>query len=122
MARRTRRHLALDAGDGAGAQALLAGTAAPAGDDERRFTVAVGGHTEQVTIPADQAEVLRQLDLSPHLAAGVNRVRLEERTKTGAGYQVVFRYHVPEVKKPAAQSLWRSASTTTVPSWRSATW
>lgn len=83
-------------------KALLAGTGQPAdGDKERRIEVRVGRHVEQVTIPADQAEVMKLLDVSKHVKAGATRVELTEQTKTAAGYQVVFRYHVPEPKTKA---------------------
>jgi hypothetical protein len=85
-------------------KAILQGTGEGQGDGkERRLLVEVGKHTEEVVIPADQSEVMRLLDVSKHLAAGENRIRLEEKTKTGASYQVVFRYHVPEAKLPAKE-------------------
>jgi uncharacterized protein YfaS (alpha-2-macroglobulin family) len=82
-------------------RALLAGTSQPlAGDGARRFEVRVGDHVEQVAVPADQAEVMKLLDVSKHLKEGANKVQLTEKSKTAAGYQVVFRYHLMEAKKP----------------------
>src|SRR5262249_49656265 len=60
--------------------------------------IRVGGHTEQVPLPADEAEVMKVLDVSRHLKPGSNRVQVAEKTTSAAGYQVVFRYHVPEAK------------------------
>lgn len=76
-------------------KALLAGTGATRGDGERRVEVAIGGKTYSLVIPADQAEVMKQLDLSAHLTPGEHTLTLTERTKTAAGYQVTFRYHEP---------------------------
>jgi uncharacterized protein YfaS (alpha-2-macroglobulin family) len=83
-------------------RALLAATgAALGGDDERRFELRIGEHVEQVTLPADQAEVMKLLDVSKHFAAGqTEALTLTEKSRTAAGFQVVLRYHVPEAKKP----------------------
>ena len=86
-------------------RALLAGTGQPlGGNGERSITVRIGKHVEEVPLPADQAEVMKLLDVSRFLAAGDNTVELTEKTRTAAGYQVVFRYHVPEPRKPDANS------------------
>jgi uncharacterized protein YfaS (alpha-2-macroglobulin family) len=84
-------------------KALLAGSAAGGEAKERRIELRVGKHAEEVVIPADQAEVLRLIDVSRHLAAGGNRLSLAEKSATGAGYQVVLRYHVPEPKAKAPE-------------------
>src|SRR5205823_1738995 len=79
-------------------KALLAGTGKPlGGDGERRFEVAVDGQpAKAVVIPADQAEVMTQLDLSAALVPGAaTRVTVTELTKSAAGFQVAARYHVP---------------------------
>src|SRR5262249_31142656 len=77
-------------------KALLCGTGKPVGGDgARKLELRVGKHVERLTIPADQAEVMKQIDLTGHLAAGANRVLLEELSTTGMGYQVSFRYHLP---------------------------
>jgi hypothetical protein len=81
-------------------KALLAGTAPPAGDGERRITLAWDGKEHQVVIPADQAEVMKQIDLSAGLKPGTHRLTLTETTGTAAGYQVAFRYHVPDAAPP----------------------
>ncbi|MFO0843938.1 MAG: alpha-2-macroglobulin family protein [Gemmataceae bacterium] len=82
-------------------KALLAGTGAGGEAKERRFVLSVGRHTEEVTIPADQSEVLKLIDVTKHLAAGETRLSLTEKSSTAAGYQVVFRYHVPGSKTEA---------------------
>jgi uncharacterized protein YfaS (alpha-2-macroglobulin family) len=81
-------------------KALIAGTGVPAGDGERRIEITWGGQTQEIVIPADQAEVMKQIDLTPALKAGANRLTVTEKTSTGAGYQVAFRYHVPGAAKP----------------------
>jgi uncharacterized protein YfaS (alpha-2-macroglobulin family) len=85
-------------------RALLAGAGGPAEEGARRFVVRVGGHTEKVSIPADQAEVMKVLDVSKHLRPGRNVVELRETTRTAAAWQVVFRYHTPEPKGPEKES------------------
>lgn len=84
-------------------KALLAGTGRPlGGDKERRVDIALDGKAlRTVTIPADQGDVVQQIDVSTLLAEGTHRVGLVDRTDTGAGYQVDFRYHVPGDAKPA---------------------
>jgi uncharacterized protein YfaS (alpha-2-macroglobulin family) len=80
-------------------KALLAGADSTGGDKERRIQVRLGEKfTKELVIDADQADVMKQLDLSPHLAAGGQRLTLTETSDTGAGYQVTFRYHVPAAK------------------------
>jgi uncharacterized protein YfaS (alpha-2-macroglobulin family) len=78
-------------------KALLAGTGQPLGGGrERRVEVRLGdGFRRTVVIPADQAEVMQQLDLTPHLRPGPNRLTVTETSGTDSGYQVAFRYHVP---------------------------
>ncbi len=85
-------------------RALLAGTGkALAGDGARRLQVRVGEHVEEIAIPADQAEVMKQIELSKHLKAGAQTVTLTEKTRTGPGYQVTLRYHLPEKKAEAPE-------------------
>jgi hypothetical protein len=84
-------------------KALLAGTGTPLGGDrERRIEVALGnGVRRTLVIPADQAEVMQQVDLSEHVGVGEHRLTLTEPSGTAAGYQVTFRYHVPAADRPA---------------------
>jgi hypothetical protein len=81
-------------------RALLAGTGRPAGDGERRITIAWNGREQEVVIPAEQAEVMKQIDLSAGLKPGTQRLTLTETSGTAAGYQVAFRYHIPEAGRP----------------------
>src|SRR5262249_17311888 len=84
-------------------KALLAGTGQPLGGDaERVFEVQVGSHTQRRRVPADQAEVMIALNVTEHVGRGKTVVRIAEKSKSEAGYQVVLRYHVPEGKAPAA--------------------
>ncbi|MGH9173916.1 MAG: hypothetical protein ACRD1H_06145, partial [Vicinamibacterales bacterium] len=79
-------------------KALIAGTQNPLGGEQpRTIDIAVGGQTVRtIEIPADQSEVMQQINLSEHLRPGETTIALTERTETGTGYQVAFRYHVPE--------------------------
>jgi hypothetical protein len=81
-------------------KALISGTGKPAGDGERRITITWGGQQQHITIPADQAEVMKQIDLSAGLKPGSHRLTLTETSGTAAGYQVAFRYHIPEGERP----------------------
>jgi hypothetical protein len=81
-------------------KALLAATEGGLGDGERRILVRLGEKLQrEIIVPADRAEVLQQLDLSPFLIPGRQRLELTEKTATAASYQVTFRYHVPEAKR-----------------------
>ncbi len=90
-------------------KALLASSSAAGEAQQRRLTVQLGQHTQQIVLPADQSEVLKQIDLSSHLTVGENLLRLSEQTKTGINYQIVFRYHVPgnppQQREPLAINL-----------------
>jgi hypothetical protein len=84
-------------------KALLAGTGKALGPDrERRFQVVVDGKTvDELVIPADHADLVKQIDLSPHLGEGPHQLRLSEKTGTAASYQVALRYHIPGEEKKA---------------------
>src|SRR5262249_5808042 len=87
-------------------KALVTGTGkALSSDGERRVTVKVGDHSEEVVIAADQAEVMKLIDVSQWLKSGDTDVSLTEKSKTAPGYQVVFRYHVPEPKSDNKEPL-----------------
>ncbi len=79
-------------------KALLAGTGKPlGGDQQRRIEIALDGKSvRNVVIPPDEAEVVRQIDLSSAVSEGARRLTLSDRTGTAAGYQVTFVYHLPE--------------------------
>jgi alpha-2-macroglobulin-like protein len=80
-------------------RALLSSAGKPAGGErERRIEITRGDGTKrELVIPADQAEVMQQVDLSEWLVAGKEqRVTVREEGDGGAGYQLAFRYHVPD--------------------------
>jgi hypothetical protein len=79
-------------------KALLAGTGQALGGDRERVVQVVlnGARGQTIVIPADQAEVMKQVDLSEQLVPGVNRLTLAEPSGTGVGYQVDFWYHLPQ--------------------------
>ncbi|MFO0811133.1 MAG: MG2 domain-containing protein [Gemmataceae bacterium] len=82
-------------------KALVAGSGKPLSDGERVIELALDGQPPRtLTIPADQAEVMKQIDLSSDLTPGRHQLTLTERTKSAAGFQVAFRYHVPGVAAP----------------------
>jgi hypothetical protein len=81
-------------------KALITSAGKPAGDGERRITIVWGGQQQTVVIPADQAEVMKQIDLSAGLKPGTQRLTLTETSGTAAGYQVAFRYHIPDGERP----------------------
>lgn len=78
-------------------KALVAGTGEPLGGDQERVIEFVlnGAAGRRIEIPADQAEVMQQISLSPDLVVGSNRLMLAEPSGTGVGYQVDFSYHIP---------------------------
>jgi hypothetical protein len=82
-------------------KALLAGTGKPlGGDQERRVEIAWGKDGKrEVIIPADQADVMQQLDLTEQVGHGAQQLVLTDRSDTAAGYQLAFRYHVPGIKE-----------------------
>jgi hypothetical protein len=84
-------------------KALLAATDKPlGGHKERRIEVKLNDQVvKEIVIPADQAEVMQQVNLSSKLVTGANRLSLTETSGTGVGYQVAFRYHIPESEKPS---------------------
>ncbi len=82
-------------------KALLAGMGKPLGDERpRRIAVKLDDQlVREINIPADQADVLQQLDLSDRISSGIHRLGLEDRGGADSTYQVVFRYHVHEPGK-----------------------
>ncbi|MBI1916994.1 MAG: hypothetical protein HYS12_19980 [Planctomycetes bacterium] len=86
-------------------KALLAGTRQNAGERERLVRVRFGNFRRDLRIPADQAEVVQQVDLSGHLRPGEQTVRLDEPTETESAYQVTFRYHIPTTTAPEKKGL-----------------
>lgn len=78
-------------------KALLAGTGKPLGGQlPRRIVVEWdGAPVRELVIPADQAEVTRQLDLSELVAPGAHELQLIDRGGQRAGFHVTARYHLP---------------------------
>ncbi len=86
-------------------KALLAGTAtaAPA---ERRIEIRLGDdRIDTLVIPADQAEVMKQVDLTARLKTGSQILKLKEQSDATVGYQIVFRYHEPGNSEPQPEPL-----------------
>jgi hypothetical protein len=83
-------------------KALLAGTDRPLGEDRRRqIEITVDGQAvETLVIPADQGEVMRQVDLSARVARGSHRLEMADRTGTATGYQATLAYYVPGEHRP----------------------
>jgi uncharacterized protein YfaS (alpha-2-macroglobulin family) len=85
-------------------KALCAATDKQLAEDRaRRLAVSVNQTQQNVSIGADQADVMQQLDLSGLLHSGSNHIYLQDQSDAGSGYQVVFRYNVPEGAAPEAQ-------------------
>jgi uncharacterized protein YfaS (alpha-2-macroglobulin family) len=81
-------------------KALLAGTGEPLGSGERRIELTLNGKSHTVSIPADQAEVMKLVDLTADLIPGEQTLTLAAATGA-AGYQAIFRYHEPgEASRP----------------------
>jgi hypothetical protein len=83
-------------------KALLAGTDRPLGEArQRQIDITLDGQTVQtIVIPADQGEVLRQVDLSAQVAGGSHRLGIADRTGTATGYQATLIYHLPGAERP----------------------
>ncbi len=83
-------------------KALLSDTSRPKAAGERRIEVKLGtDYTKELVIPTDQSEVMQLLDLTPQLAAGVQKLTVTEKTTTGLGYQLALRYHLPAKSEPS---------------------
>ena len=78
-------------------KALTAGTGMALGADQsRRIAVHLDGKPlREINVPADQSDVVQQLDLSAQLAKGPHRLTLTDHTGTDTVFQVAFRYHLP---------------------------
>ncbi|HVS36632.1 MAG TPA: hypothetical protein VMS17_13810, partial [Gemmataceae bacterium] len=85
-------------------KALLAGTGKPLGGDaERVVQLRLDGDLiDTVRIPADQAEVLKQVDLSPRLKPGKQVLTIAEANGAAIGFQSSFRCNVPDAARPPA--------------------
>lgn len=78
-------------------KALIAATKpAEEGQRERRIELAWDDGTKrEIAIPVDQADVMRQINLSEQLKPGARRLTLSETSGATTNYQLAFRYHVP---------------------------
>jgi hypothetical protein len=88
-------------------KALLAGTRDSGGKDaERRVEVALDGKSvQELVIPADQAQVMKQVNLAPLVSRGRHRLRLTDRGHTAVDYQVAFSYHTPSISGKDRETL-----------------
>ncbi len=85
-------------------KALLAGTGQPLGGQaDRQIELAIANTPAQsIAIPADQSDVMKQLDLSDQIGVGNHRLTLADRSNADSIYQLVFQYHVPATEaKPS---------------------
>ncbi|MBM4070510.1 MAG: hypothetical protein FJ271_16375 [Planctomycetes bacterium] len=85
-------------------KALLSATDT-AGNGERRIELAINGMTQSIVIPADQAEVMKQLDLTEFLKPGKQTLTLREARGAAVGYQATFRHHIPGERRRAKELL-----------------
>jgi uncharacterized protein YfaS (alpha-2-macroglobulin family) len=85
-------------------KAILAGSGKPLGDGRpRQIEIRCDDKpVRDLTIPADQADVVQQVDLSSLISAGEHRLTITDRSDTAAIYQVSLRYHLPAAKEPVA--------------------
>jgi hypothetical protein len=78
-------------------KALLSATDKPLGSDQDRVVaLTIGSETRQIVIPADQSEVMQQIDVSANLSPGSHVIKLADEGGSQPGYQVALRYHVPQ--------------------------
>ena len=78
-------------------KALLAGADRPLGEDhQREIDIALDGKTVQtLVIPADQGEVMQQVNVGSRITTGPHHLVITDRTGTATGYQATLAYHVP---------------------------
>jgi uncharacterized protein YfaS (alpha-2-macroglobulin family) len=87
-------------------KALLAGTGKSSGDGRREIEIALDGKVvKSLEIAAEEAEVMKQVDLSPLLKPGKQTLTLRDKNNSGAGFQVAFRYHRPGSPPVAEEPL-----------------
>ena len=101
-------------------QAILAGSEQPLAKRERRFDISLDGKPiKTLTIPADEGEVTKQIDLSAECWwwKPSHNLVVTGASGTGAGYQATLIYNVPGgmPKGEFRRSRWRFGSTTTKP-------
>ena len=83
-------------------KALIEGTSTPLGGEKpRKIDIVLGDKTiHTIDIPADQAEVMQQINLTEQLKPGEQQLSLIDRTEMGTGYQIAFWYNIDEVAAP----------------------
>jgi alpha-2-macroglobulin-like protein len=87
-------------------KAMLAATNSLTEDRERRIEWTCNlGKKETLLIPADQSDVMKQIDLTSHLRPGKQTLTLAEPTGNAANFQVTFRYHLPSSKEASEATL-----------------
>ena len=89
-------------------RALIAGTGEPLGGERLRHIQLTldGKPLPEIVIRSDQAQVMRQVDLSSQLRPGRHTLQLADVSGTAAGFQVVSSYSVPDSSgRPKASGL-----------------
>jgi uncharacterized protein YfaS (alpha-2-macroglobulin family) len=89
-------------------RALIAGTGEPLGGERLRHIQLTldGKPLPEIVIGSDQAQVMRQVDLSNQLQPGRHTLQLADVSGAAAGFQVVSSYCVPDSSgRPQASGL-----------------
>ncbi|MCC9606130.1 hypothetical protein LOC68_19415 [Blastopirellula sp. JC732] len=83
-------------------KALIAGSGRSLADQkERRIELQLADQpAERITIPVDQSDVMRQINLSDRITSGDWKLTLKDVTDAATGYQIVFRYYTPTATAP----------------------
>ncbi len=88
-------------------KALLAGTGwRPGAGEARRIEIALDGKAAQeLVIPADQSEVLKQVNLAALVGKGKHRLTLTGGGAPAVDYQLAFSYHTPSAVRKEQEAL-----------------
>jgi alpha-2-macroglobulin-like protein len=89
-------------------RALITATGKPVGGERpRRIQLTLDGkELPEIVIGADEAQVMRQVDLSSQLRPGRHTLQLVDVSGAGAGFQLVSSYFVPgSFARPTARGL-----------------
>ncbi len=89
-------------------RALIAGTGEPLGGERLRHIQLTldGKPLPEIVIGSDQAQVMRQVDLSSQLRPGRHTLQLADVSGTAVGFQVASSYSVPDSSgRPKASGL-----------------
>ena len=108
-------YLAFDSGHGVGSQGVARRPGTALGSPEpRQIDIAVDDQmVEQVTIPADAFDVVREIDVTGHVGLGPHRLSITSRGDVPAGYQVLARHYLPRSPAPRSSDRCRSISSMT---------